>query len=114
MPTAKGLIRKRLGSRHPETLIHINNLGLFLQAKGNLAAAEPLFREALEVARVTLENRHPGTFISVHSLGQLLFSKGDIGAAEPLLREALEGRRETLGDRHPDTRWAPSTTSASC
>ena len=32
--------RETLGSRHPNTLTSINNLGLLLKAKGDLAAAE--------------------------------------------------------------------------
>ena len=38
--------RKTLGNRHPSTLLSINYLGLLLQAKGDLATAEPLLREA--------------------------------------------------------------------
>ena len=74
-----------------------------MRDNGDLAAAEPLSREALEVRRETLGNRHPHTLISISGLGQLLMAKGDLSAAEPLLREALEGRRETLGDQHPKT-----------
>ena len=71
--------------------------------KGDLAAAEPLLREALEGQCQTLGNRHLSTLTSISGLGQLLMAKGDLSAAEPLLREALEGRRETLGDQHPKT-----------
>ena len=67
--------RESLGGRHPSTFASINNLGGLMYAKGDLAAAESLFRE----------------------------TNGDLAAAEPLLRKALEGRRETVGDRHPDT-----------
>ena len=38
--------RETLGNRHPNTLISISNLGILLQEKGDLAAAEPLLREA--------------------------------------------------------------------
>ena len=89
--------RETLGNRHPKTLISINNLGTLLYAKGDLAAAEPLLREALEGQRETLGNRHPDTLISIGDLGLLLQKKADLAAAEPLLREALEGLQETLG-----------------
>ena len=86
------------------TLISICNLSGLLQVKGDLAAAEPLLREALEVRRETLGSRHPHTLTSINiSLGALLRAKGDLVAAEPLLREALEVRLETLGSRHPHT-----------
>ena len=68
----------------------INSLGRLLHDKGKLAAAEPLLRGALEVARETLDNRHPGTLSYIHDLGLLLQEKGDLAAAESLLREALE------------------------
>jgi len=38
----------------PHTLVAINNLGIMLMDKGDLAAAEPLCREALERRRQTL------------------------------------------------------------
>ena len=95
--------REALGERRPSTLDSINNLGRLLKEKGDLAAAEPLAREALEGRRETLGARHPNTLSSVSNLGLLLMAKGDLAAAEPLLREALEGRREVLGARHPKT-----------
>ena len=88
---------------HTHTEMRIENLGGLLQDKGDLAAAEPLSREALEVRRETLGNRHPDTLISINNLGILLKVKGDLAAAELLYREALEVRRETLGDRHLST-----------
>ena len=81
----------------------LNNLGRLLKEKGDLAAAEPLSREALQGRREKLGARHPDTLSSISNLGLLLTAKGDLAAAEPLLREALGGRREVLGARHPKT-----------
>ena len=89
--------RETLGNRHPSTLNSINNLGLLLEAKGDLAAAEQLLCEALEARRETLGNRHPSTLKSINNLGLLLEAKGDLAASEQLQCEALEARRETLG-----------------
>ena len=121
------MFRETLGDRHPHTLTSSNNLGLLLQAKGDLDAAEPLMYEALEVRRSALGNRHPHTLNSINNLGVLMRAKGDLAAAEPLLREALEGRRATLSIGHPDTltsirnlrmllirRWLGSAYAASC
>jgi len=55
----------------------MSNLGKLLRAKGDLAAAEPLSREALEVQRETLGNRHPHTLTSINNLDQLLQEQGD-------------------------------------
>ena len=49
--------------------------GVLLQDKGDLATAEPLCREALEVSRETLGNRHPHTLTSIHNLGALLLAE---------------------------------------
>ena len=68
--------------------------------KGDLASAQPLYCEALEVQRETLGDRHPDTLASINNLGGLLRAKGDLAAAEPLHREALKVQRETLGNRH--------------
>ena len=96
--------REKLGNRHPDTLISINNLGNLLKAKGGqLGAAELLLREALEARRDSLGNRHPHTLISVNNLGALLYTKGDLAAAETLYRETLEVLHETPGRRHPCT-----------
>ena len=86
--------RATLGNRHPHTLSSINNLGSLLHDKGDLAAAEPLYREALEGQRKTLGNRHPATLNSIRNLGALLQAyyvvQGDLhlGAARRMLREA--------------------------
>ena len=65
-------LRETLGSRHPDTLNSISNLGVLLLAKGDLAAAEPLLREALEGRRATLSSGHPATLVSIHNLRALL------------------------------------------
>mgnify|MGYP002837905179 CR=1 FL=1 len=57
-----------------------NNLGLLLHLKGDLAASEPLHREALEGQRATLGSRHPSTLTSICNLGTLFYTKGDYAA----------------------------------
>ena len=67
--------RETHGNRHPSTLTSINNLGWLLREKGDLAAAETLYREALEGQRETLGDRHPHTLASINSLDALLQDK---------------------------------------
>ena len=83
-----------------------------MKEKGDLTAAEPLSREALEGRREKLGARNPDTLSSTSNLGLLLMEKGDLAAAEPLLREALDGRREVLGARHPKTLAASKNLGA--
>ena len=69
------MARETLGNRHPNTLISISNLGKLLRAKGDLAAAEPLLREALDGRRTTLGNGHPVTLASIVTLYMLLIHR---------------------------------------
>ena len=89
MCEALEVLRETLGNRHPKTLNSINNLGHLLKDKGDLAAAEPLYREALEVKLETLGRRHPSTLSSINNLGMLLQAEDDNAAAEP--RAATRG-----------------------
>ena len=56
-------------NRDPETLTAITNLGTLLQDKGDLTAAEPLLREALQATRETLGDRRPETLSSIGAGG---------------------------------------------
>ena len=79
--------RRRSASEHAQLHPQPRQAVCYLRAKGDLGAAEPLSREALEARRITLGNRHLSTLSSVNNLGRLLKDKGDLAAAEPLLRE---------------------------
>jgi tetratricopeptide (TPR) repeat protein len=78
-------------------------LALLLMDKGDLAAAEPLYRRALEGRERVLGPEHPQTLTSVNNLAGLLESKGDLAAAEPMYRRALEAQERVLGPEHPQT-----------
>jgi len=79
----------------------LDSLAALLQAKGDDAAAEALFREALAMLRRLHGDEHPLVAQSLSNLANLLHAKGDYAAAEPLLREALAMQRRLLGDEHP-------------
>jgi hypothetical protein len=68
--------RETLGKRHSDTLDSISILGVLLWAKGDLAAAEPLLREAVEGLRATLGSGHPDTLASIGDLRRLLVRSG--------------------------------------
>ena len=57
------VLRATSDTGFPDTLTSVNNLGAMLKAKGDLEAAEPLYRRALETreARVLLEHDHAGS-----------------------------------------------------
>jgi len=80
----------------------INNMGSLHLARGEFAAAEPLFREAIEVNRQRLGKLHPSIATNLDNLAQALQGKGDLAGAENAFSEAIAIRRELLGAQHPE------------
>ena len=81
-----------------------------LLAKADYAAAEPLYRQALELSERALGDEHPDTVAMrnkvaelLSSSAELLLAKADYAAAEPLYRQALEMSERALGHGNPDT-----------
>lgn len=81
----------------------LNDEALSLESKGDLAAAELLFRQAVAIAEKSLGPNHPDTAGSLNNLASLLESKGDYAAAEPLYGRALAIVETTLGPGDPRT-----------
>jgi tetratricopeptide (TPR) repeat protein len=72
-----------------------------LQAKGDYAGAEPLYRRALAIDEKALGPDHPHVAIDLNNLAAFLQAKGDYAAAEPLYRRALAIDEKALGPNHP-------------
>ena len=91
-----------LGPEHPDTLSSVGNLAILLSDKGDYAAAEALYRRALEARERILGPEHPHTLSSLNNLAILLGTKGDSAAVEALYRRLLEGQERVFGpvDRH--------------
>jgi tetratricopeptide (TPR) repeat protein len=79
----------------------LNGVAAVLRLNGDLAGAEALLRQSLELNRRTRGEYHANTGTSMHDLGIVAASKGDYAAAESLLRQALVINRRALGDSHP-------------
>ena len=79
----------------------LNNLAILYQEMGDYAAAEPLYRQAMEIHRAALGEGHPDYATSLNNLALLYRPMGDYAAAEPLFRQALDD----LAAR----RWARAT-----
>ncbi|MBS1793470.1 MAG: serine/threonine protein kinase [Acidobacteria bacterium] len=85
--------------RTAEVAASLNNFGLLLKAKGDLKAAEPLYREALEIFR---RLRRPDDVAEVlDNLGYLLAFQGKNREALAAHAEELEIRRALYGENHP-------------
>ena len=65
-----------------------------LEAKGDYAQAEPLYRRALAIAEKAQGPEHPDTVTKVQNLGVMLRDAGKLNEAEELLSRAL-----TIGEK---------------
>ena len=75
---------------HPDLATSLNNLGGLLKSRGEYAAAEPFYRDALAMRRQLYPKEHypqghPDLAQSLNNLGGLLQARGESAAAEPLL-----------------------------
>ena len=75
-----------------------------LQATGQYAEAEPLYRQALAINQKALGEEHPAYATDLSNLAFVLQATGQYAEAEPLYHQALEIVRASLGDDHPNTR----------
>jgi tetratricopeptide (TPR) repeat protein len=65
-------------------------------------AAEPYYKQALEIRKKVLGEEHPDYASSLNDIGRLYSNMGDYKAAEPHYKQALEIRKKVLGNEHPD------------
>jgi tetratricopeptide (TPR) repeat protein len=80
----------------------MNAVASVLRLNGDLAGAEALQRQGLELNRRTRGEFHANTGTSLHDLAVIVASKGDQAGAELLFRQALAVQRKALGDAHPN------------
>lgn len=85
--------RARLGPRHPEVAVALDQLGELLTQQERYDEAEPLLRDALAQQREFLGDESPTTVSTSAHLGALLQERGDLAQAEPILRHVLASRR---------------------
>jgi tetratricopeptide (TPR) repeat protein len=79
----------------------MNNLGSVLQADGDYAQAELMYRQALAIREKALGPDHVVVANSLNNLASLLQAEGDYVGAEPLYRRALAIEEKALGPDHP-------------
>lgn len=88
---ALALQERKLGPRHAETGITLNNLAGALGARGRLAEAEPLLRRALAVLDAALGPESLKSANCASNLGDLLSARGGAKTeAQALYRRALK------------------------
>jgi serine/threonine-protein kinase len=93
--------RSMLGERYGPTLATMRYLGSALRDKGDLAAAESLYREAVRVSRQLYGDDHQETIYGERVLSMLLERSGKLDEAETLTRHALSAALVILSPEHP-------------
>ncbi len=89
----------RSGSPRPGRFL--NELAMLHDRAGDLGAALPLFRKALEVREGVLGRWHPDTAESASNLGMHLRDMGDFQGALPHMRHAVLAMGRARGRGHP-------------
>jgi tetratricopeptide (TPR) repeat protein len=77
------------------------NLACALFKQGEIAEAETMSRETLEVQRRVLGSEHRDTLSAMINLGAVLQFRGKNGEAEAMFREVLAVGMQVLGPEHP-------------
>ena len=95
--------RRALGPEHERVARTLNELGVLLRDRGNIAAAKPILEEALAMRRKLLGNGHKDVAVTLVELGRVCGDQGDDQRAEPLFRESLAIRRKALGEEDHET-----------
>jgi serine/threonine-protein kinase len=83
-------VERRRGGDHPDLVNALRDLGRALAEGGRFAAAEPVFREVLEVAERLYPESDPEIAISVNNYALVEHDLGRYTAAEPLYRRAVD------------------------
>ena len=88
---------RTLGKEHPATLVSLDYLAGMLEAKGDYAGAEPLYRRVLEARKANFEKKIPDSwqmFDAQSLLGGCLLGQKKVAEAEPLLLSGYEGMKQ--------------------
>jgi tetratricopeptide (TPR) repeat protein len=86
---ALALAEIALGPHHPQVAAYVNNLGLVLQAVGDLAGARTAFERAVGIGEKSLGPDHHLVALYVNNLGMLLKGLGDLAGARKSYERAL-------------------------
>lgn len=95
--------REYFGDKSRETAEALSNAAFLHDARGDSRAAEPLYREGLEIARNRNAGREsPAMLKFLNPLGDIYWGWGDYERAARYFQEALDINQKHLGEGHPD------------
>ncbi|MGB3514224.1 MAG: tetratricopeptide repeat protein, partial [Microcoleaceae cyanobacterium] len=69
---------------------NLNYLANLYRSQGKYEAAEPLYKQAIEIVKIALPENHPSLATHLNNLAGLYESQGKYEAAEPLYKQAIE------------------------
>ncbi|HEX6902508.1 MAG TPA: tetratricopeptide repeat protein [Thermoanaerobaculia bacterium] len=104
---ALALARRGGEEARPMVVLSIANLGQLHHFRGNLAAAETAYREALRLQTAEQRRGWEDAFLK-GQLGNVVLLRGDLDEGERLLREAVRGFAGSSGERF---RWSVAAHS---
>ncbi len=90
---------------HTRVSASLRSLGAVLLARGDLAAAEPPLREALEIQLREYGDSDTRATSVLDLLARVRFARGDSWEAEQLYRRSQEIRRQRFGNEHATVFW---------
>ncbi|NEQ49983.1 MAG: tetratricopeptide repeat protein, partial [Leptolyngbya sp. SIO3F4] len=104
IPQAKAVAQliQYAGVESKTAALLLNEVGYYLDQRGQYSEAEPLYEEALSMYKRLLGDEHPYVATTLNNLALLYDNQGRYSEAEPLYEEALAMRKRLLGDEHPD------------
>jgi eukaryotic-like serine/threonine-protein kinase len=94
-------IRSKLLGEDSETAVSLSDLASVLRLNGDLAGADALLRQSLDINHRTRGDDHPNTATTLHDLALIAAARGDYRSAESTFRQVLVTERKALGERHP-------------
>ena len=92
-----------LGVNNPAVAALLNQQASLLHNLAEYAAAEPLYRRALDINEASYGNAHPQVATALNNLALLLQDTNCLAEAEPLSRRALLIFLKSLVRDHPNT-----------
>ena len=92
-----------LGDEYPYVATELENVAFTLQSKNDLAGAEALLREALQIHRGQQGENHPEVGRALFNLAGVQYDRGETRLALENMRQALAIYRKAYPPDHPET-----------
>ncbi len=96
-----------------ESAATLNAQAILSRQKGDYAAAESIYRQALATSEKTLGRDHPTVAFLTHNLAIAIERQGRLAEAQPIFKETIELYRKIFGAEHPETLTAMANYGAS-